>query len=62
MVNNDAKMDKATLRDLFAAHALTGILAGDRADLDISQNHLLAWNAYCLADCMLAARREELTR
>ncbi len=50
--------DEATLRDMFAAHALTGLLAGQLARRIVKPDEYqqLASSAYQCADLMMAAR------
>ena len=51
----------ATLRDLFAAHALTGMLAYTHDDLSAGQMtpRAAAREAFLFADAMLAARSQQ---
>lgn len=56
-------MNEETLRDIFAAHALQGILAGGFADTiphdDVGGGSDAAFFAYNYADAMLAARKRK---
>ncbi len=61
--DEEACLSVVSLRDLFAAHALTGILAGHCSiHGQVPHRHgevLVAQGAYLAADAMLAARNRE---
>lgn len=54
---NHYSTDGIALRDLFAAHAITGLLADPKRPASITKPDIAA-DAYEMADAMLAAREE----
>jgi hypothetical protein len=55
-LQHDEDFNGMTLRDYFAAQALTTVAAYDSRDVDTWTPHDFAHHAYALADAMLAER------